>query len=270
MNKIFSWQQSELEMLVKSCESDDVSALIEKYIPKSYYILESGCGSGRYVRYLKDHGWKVTGLELGIETVAMIKKVWPDLDIVQGNADTHPFNDNKFEAIISLGVVEHDPEGPHKIIEDLFRVLKPGGIAIITVPCLNIVRRIKHLIWWNEIIRTPRRSAKWVLKRQKLLFNRRNRDYKYVVSPSIEQFSEYHMTPDQFVKEIKNVGFKIIKHQPIGEIDGFYHELNPFGLFVQFRNWEFSYSPFVKSINKLLSYWPFFHCHIQGVVAQKP
>jgi SAM-dependent methyltransferase len=43
---------------------------------------------------------------------------------------------------LSLGVVEHDPEGPDAILREAARVLRPGGTLLISVPYWNGVRRL--------------------------------------------------------------------------------------------------------------------------------
>jgi hypothetical protein len=62
----------------------------------------------------------------------------------------------------------------------------------------------------------------------------------------------------------------VLAHQPIGNIDGVYHELNPLGLLVRFRNWRFDVTPLGRALNEALSRRPFLHGHMQGVVARKP
>jgi SAM-dependent methyltransferase len=45
-----------------------------------------------------------------------------------------PYAGGTFDGVISLGVVEHDEAGPLAALRELRRVLRPGGVAIITVP----------------------------------------------------------------------------------------------------------------------------------------
>ena len=46
-----------------------------------------------------------------------------------------PFNDNEFDVVLSSEVMEHVPD-PEKFLSEIYRVLRDGGVAIITVPFL--------------------------------------------------------------------------------------------------------------------------------------
>jgi len=69
---------------------------------------------------------------------------------VTGDMRDMPFDDGEFGAIVSLGAVEHSGEGPMCSLHEFRRVLRPGGIAIITVPFLGPVRK------WSRFVNAPR------------------------------------------------------------------------------------------------------------------
>ena len=267
---IFSWEAEDPQALLRSCETDDVYALIQRHIPLGSRILESGCGLARYVRFLKDQGWHPVGLEYVPETVAAVRKLWPDLDIVCGDATCSPFDADSFDAVLSLGVVEHWTEGPQTPLKDIFRVLKPGGIAIITVPCFNLIRRIKQQLWWYELTGLPRAAAKAVLRHQRQPMLRLQQQFLYHVFPAYGKFFEYRMRPQEFAAEIAKAGFTIVAQQPTALMDGIYHEVNLFHGLVGFKNWHFTPSRLGRWLNTFLSRWPYVHPHMQAIVARKP
>jgi hypothetical protein len=53
-------------------------------------------------------------------------------------------------------------------------------------------------------------------------------------------------------------------------MDGVYHELNPLGLLVGWKNWRFSPRGPARMISRWLSRRPFAHPHMQAVVARRP
>lgn len=265
MSTIFEWNPDDLEALLGTCETDGLLHLIMKYMPRGTLILESGCGLGRYVKYLQDMGWQTVGLEWSLNTLKVMHEVWPEVKVLVGDAENSPFADNTFDGVLSLGVVEHWRGGLEAPLCDIYRVLKPDGVAIITVPCLNGVRRIKQKIFYYEF----RALMGSFIKRKWKHFNRFQKDYKFMVYPASGDFYEYRLSKVEFLSEIKKAGFSVIEHLPLGEIDGIYHELNPLKLLVKFHNWKFKVSIVGRLVNNILKKWPFFHNHMQTVIVSK-
>lgn len=46
-----------------------------------------------------------------------------------------------YDAIYSPGVVEHFEEGPQAILKESHRLLRPGGVLLLSTPCLNDFRK---------------------------------------------------------------------------------------------------------------------------------
>ena len=102
----------------------------KKFAFKSF--LDVGCGSGRLLRNYKEKGVESVGLELAKEIVKYHAghRYTP---VVQGGAQQLPFISDAFDFVTCLGLIEHLPD-PQSAITELFRVTKPGGMALITVP----------------------------------------------------------------------------------------------------------------------------------------
>jgi len=266
---VFVWRREEMDVLLATCETDDVFPLIQRHIEKDGLALDVGCGSGRYVRFMSDNGWNIAGIELSKETVEMVNEAWPDLKIVQGDAESIPFEQNEFDSVISFGVVEHSQQGPQKALKEIFRVLKPGGRAVITVPCHNRIRRWKRLLYWYEL-QTAHIIFARMLKGQKPFCNRLNPAFSFATHPAVGDFFEYRLTPEEFAAEVRQAGFDIIEHVPIALMDGIFHELNPFGLLVKFKEWKFMPTALGLWLNRFLAKRDFFHCHMQAVAVCKP
>jgi SAM-dependent methyltransferase len=270
LSTIFTWEESEMEALVESCARDDSAPILKRLFPPGSKLLEAGCGAGRWVRYLKDRGYSITGLEYSAETVAMVNRRWPDLDVVQGDCERSPFPDGSFDGALSFGVVEHWREGPQPPLRDLLRVLKPGGKAYITAPCFNLVRRVKRALWWDEITKAPRVLSRRLRKGEKRPMTRTDRRFLFPVYPAFGEFFEYRMSARDFRAEVERAGFEVLEHVPTAILDGVYHELNPFGLLVKFENWAFRPTRLARAVNRYLARSPFAHSHMQAIVARKP
>ena len=268
--KIFTWNPRELDASLESCTRDEATPIIERHFPKGSLVLESGCGAGRWVRFLRDRGIRMVGLEYSRETVEMVKKHWPDLDIVEGDCERAPFPDGSFDGVLSFGVVEHWIDGPQRPLRDMIRVLKPGAKAYISVPLWSTIRRVKKALWWDEITQAPRELAKRILRGTPKPLSRIDRRYLFHVFPAWGEFFEYRMSTSEFRAEVEKAGFEIVEQLPVGSIDGVYHELNPLGLMVGWKDWKFRPHGPARAINRWLSRRPFTHPHMQAIIARRP
>jgi SAM-dependent methyltransferase len=266
----FKWEESEMQELLESCGRDEASAVIERHFPRGARLLEAGCGAARWVRYLKDRGFEICGLEYAAETVAMVKGRWPDLDVIQGDCQCSPYPNDSFDGALSFGVVEHFPDGPQAPLKDLLRILKPGGRAYISVPCHNTVRRIKRALWWNEVRQAPGVFSRMLRKGVRKSMPRLDSRYRYPVYPAWGEFFEYRMSVADFRAEVERAGFEVLEHLPAGSMDGVFHELNPFKSLVRFEHWTFHPTRLGRALDRWLSRRPFTHPHLQAIVARKP
>ena len=278
ISTVFSWKPEEFDDLVRTCDRDNVTPYILGYLPKQGKNVDVGCGLGRYVRYLADRGYDIEGIEYNEETVRFVNQVAPDLNVSQGDALHLPYAEGTLDGILSLGVVEHFPAGCEEPLRELHRVLKPGGVMVITVPSFNIIRRIKKAFYWHEFnhflnpVSIAKRSC--VIRTffgkaplpSRLSYNRRKCG-PYEIYPLFGEFFEYRLTKEEFEKALRDTGFLILESVPVAHMDGMFHEFGR--IFVSFRNWEFFPSLFGRSLNRLLSKYPFFHNHMHLCVVKK-
>lgn len=270
MSTIFSWKVEEFGALLASCDSDPLTPYILKHFNSKTRILEAGCGSGRYVKYLYDKGFDICGIEYKQETVADVDKFWPELPVTQGDVLSLNYPDGYFSGIISIGVVEHFIESLDEPLKEMYRVFMPGGKALITVPCCNYLRRLKVPLRW--ITSNLRRNAliRKLFKKKALANNkwhRRGNTFKYRTYPEYGGFYEYRMTPTEFREALMRCGFIIIEDVPLYQIDGLFHEFGR--LFACHNQWKFKVYPQGKILNWLLSKVPFFHNHMHLCIVTK-
>jgi len=270
MTVVFNWKVEEFDYLLQSCDWDPVTPYMFRYISPRGPVLEAGCGAGRFVKYLHDRGYECHGIEYGEKTVEDVKDKWPELHVIQGDVESMPYPDNMFTGIISLGVIEHFENGPEKALAEMWRLLEPGGIALVTVPSLNWLRRLKgpfcgisHIVRVNPILRR-------ILGKKRLRhtgWNLYNSRYRYHVYPEWGEFHEYIFKPSEFEYLLKKAQFDILQSIPMYMIDGLYHE---FGRVVaKYEHCKFIVYPHGKALNWLFSKIPFFHNHMHLCVVRK-
>ncbi len=107
-------------------------------IPLNARVLDAGCGTGRLARVVKiaQPAAEVTGLDADprILSIARKKAAQGDLDVkfFEGSIERMPFPDDGFDFVFSILVLHHLPEEiKAHACRELFRVLRPGGRAII-------------------------------------------------------------------------------------------------------------------------------------------
>lgn len=95
-------------------------------------VLDAGCGTGIFSKRAYEAGSMVTSLDIGQNLLNEVKKKCK-AKLVIGSVTSLPFGDACFDVVISTEVIEHT-ENPKKAVSELARVLKPGGILVITTP----------------------------------------------------------------------------------------------------------------------------------------
>lgn len=114
--------------------------ILLKFLPRHGAIVEAGCGLGRYVFYFRGLGTQMFGCERLLPALqsarAWALREQPDSASAFSAADVRhlPLRDGSLSGYVSLGVIEHFPEGPSGAIAEAYRTLQPGGVAIIEVP----------------------------------------------------------------------------------------------------------------------------------------
>jgi SAM-dependent methyltransferase len=104
-------------------------------------ILESGCGSGRWMAYFEKLGNRAFGVDDSWGPLNLAREHDPGMNLVRSNALATPFPDNSFDAAFSSYVAEHFQEGPEPLFREIHRVLKPHGLFFVVVPYNNTFRR---------------------------------------------------------------------------------------------------------------------------------
>lgn len=118
-------------------------SLFTRWLPRQGRILEAGCGTGYWVAALRARGYDAEGVEWGGQTVAAIRRILPELPVQTGDVTDLDEPDGAFAGYISLGVMEHREAGPQPFLREAWRLLEPGGLALISVPNLHPLRRLK-------------------------------------------------------------------------------------------------------------------------------
>jgi ubiquinone/menaquinone biosynthesis C-methylase UbiE len=158
------WEQLTPESEIHMWDFYGLRQWIAKFIPRHGKVVEAGCGLGRYVFYFSQMGIDIDGVDFSQSTIDYLNdwKLKNNFDVVfkKGNILDLDYRDNSLSGYISLGVIEHFIEGPQKALDEAYRVLRPGGVAIITTPSISF-----H-IFFQKFKKYIKNSAKKILMRK--------------------------------------------------------------------------------------------------------
>lgn len=105
--------------------------------------LEAGCGAGFWVAALAAAGYRVEGIEGSAGLVALVKAADPGLPVRHGDVLAIDRPDGHYDSYLSFGVVEHRREGPEPFLAEAYRVLRDGGVLVLSVPHYGRTRRLR-------------------------------------------------------------------------------------------------------------------------------
>jgi SAM-dependent methyltransferase len=108
-------------------------------------VLDMGCGAGRHAFEALRRGAHVVAFDADAGELEQVGAMFTAMKeageaprgasaaVVRGDATAMPFADGAFDRVIAAEVLEHIP-GDQRAIREVTRVLRPGGVAAVTVP----------------------------------------------------------------------------------------------------------------------------------------
>jgi SAM-dependent methyltransferase len=96
-------------------------------------VLDVACGGGYLLMEAERAGLEAYGIDIAQAAIDRARTFAPSATLVRGDAESLPYDDGYFDAVTCLGSLEHFLD-PAKALEEMRRVLAPGGRAVIVVP----------------------------------------------------------------------------------------------------------------------------------------
>jgi ubiquinone/menaquinone biosynthesis C-methylase UbiE len=105
-------------------------------------ILEVGCGAGNVLEAV--HRGQLVGIDLSVFLLNKARRRLVDRGVALclANGEFLPFGDNRFEKLLCTEVLEHTLN-PRAFVQEMVRVVKPGGTVVISVPNEPLIDRLK-------------------------------------------------------------------------------------------------------------------------------
>jgi SAM-dependent methyltransferase len=150
-----------------------ISRLLDRVLPKPpARILDAGCGTGVFSRFLASRGYVVTAFDSSEEMILHACQLSQGQEIEFQNSNIEEFEaqPGSFEAIVSLSMLEY-VDDDEAAIQKFHSLLKKDGILIISVPNRSgILRKLEGLVFG---IRTVSRGRIFGSRGEYLKFQKR-------------------------------------------------------------------------------------------------
>lgn len=126
-----------------TAEIQEIRTEILKVVPRGASVLDVGCGVGEIMTLLRDaNACKCSGVDIAPSAVAAV--VSKGMHAERGALPAIPYADRSFDAIVCTETLEHvtDVQGS---LQSIRRVLKPGGILVLSVPDGSVDEEDSHV-----------------------------------------------------------------------------------------------------------------------------
>lgn len=137
INKDIAKQQTEYYNTYLKIKNNPRYKKIWKYLKKNNCkgrILDIGCANGDFSEPLVKKGYDCYGLELMDEAIK--ESADKGIKVIKGSfIEKFPYNNNLFDIVFAGEVIEHTTNDD-KFLQEINRVLKPGGLIVLTTPNL--------------------------------------------------------------------------------------------------------------------------------------
>lgn len=111
-------------------------------------LLDIGCGKAEFISEMKSRGWKATGIDIDPRAEAFGKAKGQDVRRCSLEDTSYP--DNYFDVITLWNVLEH-LRRPDWTMKECARILKPGGLLVVSVPNTESVQSRSMLRSWFQL-----------------------------------------------------------------------------------------------------------------------
>lgn len=112
----------------------EIAFLFDNLVPGEK-LLDLGCGNGRFFEFFKSKKVNYIGLDYSKDLIELARQKFPETKFLVADAMNLPFENNFFDKVYTIAVLHHIPsKGLRlKFLREARRVLKPGGLLVLTV-----------------------------------------------------------------------------------------------------------------------------------------
>jgi methionine biosynthesis protein MetW len=116
-----------------------------RFIGNGKKFLDIGCGEGTLCNAVRDRFAETHGIDIAEDAVARARTKGVIAVRANLNSDPIPYPDGTFDTVATLDVIEHVFD-PVRFVHEVRRVLRPGGVLVLSTPNIRKLQRIVTLI----------------------------------------------------------------------------------------------------------------------------
>jgi ubiquinone/menaquinone biosynthesis C-methylase UbiE len=155
-------------------------------------LLDVGCGFGEFAGVFFESQVEV-GIDISLDDLVLAKRTKKYKKLQAADARRLPFEDNSFRTVLSMSVLEHIPKVQQSMAE-IYRVLKPGGLFIYTVPTTVLNESLFYPRFFSSL--GLRGLSEWYLRSYHKVFKHEN-----IVAPEV------------WIQMTQSAGFQVLETQ---------------------------------------------------------
>ena len=169
-------------------------------------ILDIGCFYGTFLKAASDFDWEIYGTEISKDIIPHAQKNTKG-DIRLGELENINFEENYFDVVVMMDVIEH-LQDPLKTLQEINRILRPGGLLYFDTPNFNslerkVIGKDLHTIFpWHFYFFTSKTISQ--------LLQKTNYKIESCYTSGIGTFSKYNPLND--LKNNKNISRNSLKN----------------------------------------------------------
>jgi len=129
-------------LAARTRNSEDIHLLDDliSILPAKAIVLDAGCGAGIPVAQLLSERFTVIGVDFSPTQIALARQNVPSASFLCQDMTQLDFQDCTFDAICSYYAIIHIPREEHRsLLVDFYRMLKPGGLALLCLGAEDLV-----------------------------------------------------------------------------------------------------------------------------------
>ena len=185
------WDDASVDIELEAVQYHRAQDTIEAYLPyldKEAIHLEAGSGLSAVVIDLQNRGYRVVGMDYAVNALLVSKQYDAELLLTAGDVHQMPVANDSVGSYLSFGVLEHFEQGMQPALKEAYRIIRPGGVVVLTIPYPNLVYR---LVQWRRNQRGESRLTD-------------------------DDFYESTYTKEELIANIEQAGFTVEHTQPTG------------------------------------------------------